>query len=90
MSSAIERFTAALRSDPRFGTAIADQIAAAHAAVDIEADGNPHALQLYEGLEWIIRHERRSVDEKLEQIFRLLDLRGHNLIQMKAFTGWPE
>ncbi len=41
-------------------------------------------------LEWIIGHEKRSVDEKLEQIVRMLDLEGQHVIEMKVFTDWHE
>jgi hypothetical protein len=60
------------------------------AAVDIEADGNPHALQLSAGLDWIVGHADRSAEEKLTQIIRLCELQGSNTINLRDFTNWKE
>jgi hypothetical protein len=67
---------------------IEEVIADVLAAIDVEADGNSHAVQLHAGLEWIAGHADRSAEEKLTQIIRLCELQGSNTVNLATFTGW--
>jgi hypothetical protein len=77
-----------LRSDSERAT-FADAVSHALAMIDEEADGNPHAAALFEGLTWIIGHTDRTVEERLRAIMKLLNLKGRvGIPDMKAFLGW--
>jgi hypothetical protein len=87
MSAAVDRFIAELRADPCFAEC-AQSIADGIAALDIEADGNPHALQFFEGVCWIMNRRERPLRERVEKISELAALRGRQVISMREFCGW--
>ena len=57
-------------------------------ALDLEGDGNVHAIAFLSAADWIAARRDRPVMERLEMIDRMRHLRGFNVIDLKAFTGW--
>jgi hypothetical protein len=85
--SAWDHFTVELLADREFASS-ACEINNAITALDLEADGNPHALQLFEGVMWIARQRQRPLRERVEAIFRLVSLRGKVVVNLREFCGW--
>lgn len=83
----VVRFLGELRASPHYRD-IADAAAQAFCTLDIEADGNPHALALFEGFVWIAS-QPRTVDEKVAVMTRLLARKGRvHIPSLRAFCGW--
>jgi hypothetical protein len=89
MPSPIEKFIADLRADPAFGDRVADEMLNALNALDIEGDGNTHALVLHAAFEWILE-QPRTAREKYEAIGKIVDLpRGRvHIASMREFLNW--
>lgn len=85
MPSPIEKFIADLRA--WLGDEVADAMAKALNAIDIEGDGVPDACAFMQAVEWILA-EPRTVREKFELIDRLRNLNGKVTINMREFSGW--
>jgi hypothetical protein len=87
VSPAFDNFIAALRADAVFAP-VADRVAEAIRAADLEGDGNVHAIEFHRGLEWIIS-QPRTLREKIDMIDRYVHLEGKvTIFSMKAWTGW--
>lgn len=89
MLNQIQKFVAELRADPAFGDSIADEMLNALNALDIEGDGNPHALVLHAAFEWILE-QPRTAREKYEAIGKIVALpRGRvRIASMREFLNW--
>jgi hypothetical protein len=85
--SAYDQFLDELRAHYYFAPS-APEIRRAIEALDIEADGNPHALQIFEGVCWIMNRRERPLRERVEKISELAALRGRQVISLRAFCGW--
>jgi hypothetical protein len=81
----IERFVDELRHS-RFA-ADADSFADVYAALDLESDGNAHALALLEAL-LFIGEEPQPLERRIEKQHELVRLKGWNCINLKEFCGW--
>jgi hypothetical protein len=85
--SAFASFVAELRATPCLAH-MADDIAKAHRALEIEAGTNPDAWKFLKMENWILS-QPRSLAEKLEQIEKLASLPdGPRIVRMKQLTGW--
>jgi hypothetical protein len=82
----IERFIDELRRDSRFA-ASADSFADCYAKLDLEADGNSHAMALEEAL-LTIGEAPQPLERRIEKQHELLRLRGWVCINLKEFCGW--
>jgi hypothetical protein len=67
---------------------LAGEISRALGALDVEADGNMHALQFYDGVCWIMNQRQRPLRERVEKISELAALRGRQVIKLREFCGW--
>jgi hypothetical protein len=85
--SAYDHFLVELCADPAF-VASAPEIRRGLDALDIEGDGNMHALALYEGVCWILNQRRHSVGERMEKVAELTALKGHNVVNLREFCKW--
>jgi hypothetical protein len=81
-----EKFLLELCGDPAFAPS-AVEINRALEATDIEADGNPHALQVMAGLEYIAKGPA-PLSERVAKMQELVSLRGKVVLNMKEFCGW--
>ena len=63
MNDAAAQFIDELRAHPRFAV-IAEPVAAALNATDLEGDGSTDALVFYEALMWVLEHKNRSIEER--------------------------
>jgi hypothetical protein len=81
----IEKFVEELRA--WLGDEVADAMATALRAVDIEGDGVPDACAFMQGVEWILA-QPRTVREKFELIDHMRKLDGKVTINMREFSGW--
>ena len=70
------------------GLAVAVGVGQAFDAIDLEGDGNVHAIAFLSAADWIAARRDRPVMERLEMIDKLRHLKGHQVIDLKAFTGW--
>jgi hypothetical protein len=86
MPSIIQQFVAEIRAMPG-GAAVAADIAHLLDELDVEAAENQDSAALFAATEWILVHGP-SMDEKLEQLQRLVRLKGKVAINMRDFTGW--
>jgi hypothetical protein len=86
VSTELDAFLEELRNDARLASS-ADDLAEVLEQLDIEADYNRHACQLFDGLMWIARQPRPLL-ERVEKQHALLSLRGRVCIDMKAWSGW--
>ena len=85
--NALDTFLDELRAD-RDLAAHADAVEDALSALDIEADGNPHALQAFSAAEWIIR-QNRTIEEKCFALMKLFSLPGAVVVNMRELLpGW--
>jgi hypothetical protein len=85
--SAYDHFLVELCADPELAPS-AGEFNRALTALDIEADGNPHALQLFMGVCWIINRREHPVHERAQKVLELVSMRGKMVIRMKEWTGW--
>jgi len=85
--AAVAEFVGELRSDPVLAVH-ADEVADALKALDVEADHNGEALEMYGAAEWIIAQPRRTVEERLFALLKLFALQGKVVINMHELTGW--
>jgi hypothetical protein len=81
-----EKFILELCGDPAFAPSVGE-INRALEATDIEADGNPHALQVLTALEYIAKGPVPLV-QRVAKMQELLNLQGKVVLDMKAFCGW--
>jgi hypothetical protein len=66
----------------------ADAVETALEALDIEADGNPHAQQAFQAACWIIR-QPRTIEEKVFALSKLFSLPGAVIVNMhELLPGW--
>ena len=86
MTDALGDFIDELRAD-RDLAAHADAVETALTALDIEADGNPHALQAFGAAEWIIK-QNRTIEEKVFALTKLFSLPGAVVVNLHELTGW--
>jgi hypothetical protein len=88
MMVALDTFLDELRAD-RDLAAHADAVETALEALDIEADGNPHALQAFEAACWIIKKPTRTTEEKIFALTKLFSLPGAVTVNMRELLpGW--
>jgi hypothetical protein len=88
VNTVVEDFIAAMRADPDMAPG-ADTMARAFDMVDREADGNPHAAAMWEGICWICACTDRSVDERFRALTKLSSLKGKVYIpDLRRFLGW--
>jgi hypothetical protein len=85
--SAYSHFLVELCADPAF-VASAPEIRRGLDALDIEGDGNMHALALYEAVCWILNQRQHSVLERMEKVAELTALKGRQVLNMREWTGW--
>jgi hypothetical protein len=85
--SAYDHFLIELLGDPGFAPS-APELRRAIEQVDLESDGNPHALQFYEGVCWIMNQRQRPLRERVEKISEFAALRGRQVINLREFCGW--
>jgi hypothetical protein len=86
MTNALHGFLDELRADGDLA-AHADQVEDALSALDLEADGNPHALQAFGAAEWIIK-QNRTIEEKVFALTKLFSLPGAVVVNLHELTGW--
>jgi hypothetical protein len=87
ISTEVDKFFADMRADPRFAD-VAEGMAQALSAIDIEGDGNAHAIVCMQAIEWIMA-QPRTLDEKIEALHKLSSIRGKVSIPcMRAWAGW--
>jgi hypothetical protein len=82
----VDKFIADLRADSRF-VGMAEDFALALSETDLCGDIIPDAAAFYEGVLWILKQPRTTV-EKLEAIQRLSSLGKTENLSMRKFTGW--
>ena len=87
MHEAVDAFLVDLRRTKY--APIHDALQAAFNALDIEGDTNPHATVLFEALTWVIEHNNRTVEERLNALWKLVEHDGRE-IELHAFLNWPE
>jgi hypothetical protein len=86
--SAYDHFIAELLGD-RDMAPCAVKIRHAFDALDLEADGNPDAVQLYEAVCWIANQRGHSLCERVDKITELTGLRGKvHISSLREFCGW--
>jgi hypothetical protein len=86
MTDALDTFLDELRAD-RDLAVHADEVEDALAALDLEADGNPHAQQAFQAACWIIR-QPRTIEEKVFALTKLFSLPGAVVVNLHELTGW--
>jgi hypothetical protein len=87
MHTTVESVIAEMRADPVLA-GHADACAAALRAIDMEGDGNTHAIVMMQAVEWIAR-QRRTLDEKLRACHKLFAQKGRvHINSMREFCGW--
>jgi hypothetical protein len=86
LAPSLESFVAEVRE--KFGGEAGDGFEAAFRAIDLEGDGVRDAAAFMLACEWIARHSDRSVSERLDAIDRLRRLKGHQVVNLREFTGW--
>jgi hypothetical protein len=87
VNTAASGFIDEMRADNELAR-IADATRCALLMIDSEADGNPHAAALWEGICFIISHADRTVEERLHAIVKLLQLEGKVRVNLREFLGW--
>jgi hypothetical protein len=85
--SAYDHFIKEMLGDPELAP-LAAEFNRALTALDIEGDYNPHALQLFEGVMWIINHRERPVAERAQKVLELVSMKGKVVVNMREFSGW--
>jgi len=66
----------------------ADKLEHALAHDDLIADTNSDMAAVFHGIGWIVKQPRR-LEEKIEQIGRLFEVKGKvRIASMRDFTGW--
>jgi hypothetical protein len=66
----------------------AKQISDALDALDREADISSDKAGLFHCVHWVLCHREHSVDEKIEMICKLRNLKGRVVGTPKEITGW--
>jgi hypothetical protein len=85
--NALDTFLDELRAD-RDLSIHADEVETALGALDLEADGNPHAQQAFEAACWIIR-QPRTIEERVFALTKLFNLPGAVIVNMhELLPGW--
>jgi hypothetical protein len=86
--TSVENFIADLADHPRFTTVASDFERMAQ-AIKREARRNRHARELLKAFLWIIRHDDRTLEERIGALDKLFALpRGPIVINMYELTGW--
>jgi hypothetical protein len=85
--SAYDHFLMELLGDPGFAPSV-PEIRRVFTALDIESDGNSHALQLFEAVTWVCNQREHSLRERMEKISALAGMRGKVCINLREWTGW--
>jgi TolB-like protein len=80
-------FIAELRADPELFV-VANTIERALQMVDFEADANPDAAAMWEGISWILDHTERSAMERFRALGKLVNLEGKVRVNLREFLGW--
>jgi len=84
--AAVVEFVDELCSDPGLASH-AGEVADALKALDVEADTNGEALEMFAAVEWIIQ-QPRTTEERLFALLKLFALQGRVVINMHEFCGW--
>jgi hypothetical protein len=87
MSRPLDNFIDELRDDPQLA-AVADEFARAACAIEREARTNRHAGELLKAASWIIRHDDRTLAERIEALGKLVALPGPIVVNMYELIGW--
>jgi hypothetical protein len=87
LNATFERFVAEIAADARTADGADDLRRQLEALFDLAAD-NVVALELCDGLTWILRQRRHSVEERLMAIHKLLGLQGQVRINLREFLQW--
>jgi hypothetical protein len=88
MHPSVTHFIAELRGDPQLAD-LADGFNQMACAIERESVTNRDARVFLKAVLWIIKHEDRTLAERIEALGKLLALpRGPVVIGMKKLTGW--
>jgi hypothetical protein len=88
LNAACENFVDEVRGISDFAP-LADELERALLMTFAEGDTSADALELNDGLTWILRQRQRSVEERLIAIDKLLSLRGKVFLpSLRKFLGW--
>jgi hypothetical protein len=79
-------FIAELRADPELS--VVANTKRALQMVDFEADANPDAAAMWEGISWILGQTERSAMERFRALSKLVNLEGKVRVNLKEFLGW--
>ena len=87
MHPTVEIFIADMRADPVLRDH-ADACASALQTIDLEGDGNTHAIVMMQAVEWITK-QSRTLNEKLKALHKLFAQAGKVRIDsLREFCGW--
>jgi hypothetical protein len=87
MNAIAYKFLDEIRADPRYAPA-ADQMEQGLEEIFAEADENGDALELTDGLTWIMK-QPRPLEDRLAAHGKLLSLKGKVRIKsLREFLGW--
>jgi hypothetical protein len=86
--TAFANFVCELRSSPVYAP-IADDWAKAFRALELEGVHNWHARRCALAMAWILRHQERTILERVDALEKLTSLPpGPRIVRMKQLTGW--
>jgi hypothetical protein len=87
LPAGIEAFLTEMRTDATFSPLAAD-FETAFRALDLEGDGNVHAIGALKAISWVLGHRDRSSMERIEAADKAVHAaRGSDI---RVVTGWPE